>query len=161
MKKIIKILTIILLVITLSNCETQEQVNDTFEEDALNKWSLDQRGLSDDEDFVLTNCMKQSTLEFFEDDTFHQISYEENEEGECVETINTSGSWEYFVPAELRLTIDDETQKVTAHIGNIVLEGNEEKFVEASDGEFLRVHNIVDLDSGYRRIVSYYRSVNN
>jgi hypothetical protein len=73
MKNITKILTIILLVISLSNCETQEQVNDTFEEDALNKWSLDQRGLSDDEDFVLTNCMKQSTLEFFEDDTFHSL----------------------------------------------------------------------------------------
>lgn len=158
MKNSIKLLTLILLVMSLSNCETQEDPEpDTFEEDVLNRWSLHKRLISDDEDFVLTNCMKQSTLEFFEDGTFHQISYVENSEGECVETLNTSGNWDYLVPAELRLTINGETQEFVSHIGNLIIEDNEEKFEVDKNGNYLRIFNATS--SNYVR--SHYKKSNN
>ncbi len=150
--------TIILLLILLSSCEKQKDSKpDTFEEDVLNEWQLEYRLISDDEDFVLSNCMKQSTLEFFEDGTFHKIIYEKNTDGDCIEVLNTSGSWEYFVAGDLSLSIDGETESMSAHIGDIPVSGNLETFVETSNGEYLRIFNATS--SNY--IISHYKKKDN
>ena len=158
MKNIFKYILLLSLAIYIS-CETQEYTNDTFEEDAINLWQLDQMGIISDEDFVLTDCMAQSTIEFQENGTFQRVSFEKNENNECVETSNEEGTWDYSIPGDLALTINGETDQMNASIGDIIEEEN--KFVETENGNFLRLHQIIDLDVGHKRIIKFYKKMNN
>ena len=154
MKNICKYILLLSLAIHIS-CETQEYTNDTFEEDVINLWQLDQMGIVSDEDFVLTDCRAQSTIEFRENGTFQRVSFEKNDNNECVEIFNEEGTWDYSTPADLTLTNNGETDQMTASIGDIIEEEN--RFVETENGNFLRLHQIIDLDVGHKRIIKIYK----
>jgi len=131
------------LVVLLASCESQNPPNvDTFEEDVINLWQLELKGISDQENFVLTDCERQSTIQFFEDGTFQRINYSINDEGVCEEIENIFGTWEDTSLRDLALTVNGETEYMVASVGNI----NEENdtFFEETNGNILYIFNATE-----------------
>jgi hypothetical protein len=128
------------------SCESQDPPNvDTFEEDVINLWQLEMKGVSDEENFVLTDCERQSTIQFFEDGTFQRINYGINDEGVCVEFENITGTWEVDFKKGLGLTVNGETDFMSASVGVIDQETN--TFSKKSNGNILRLYNVNEVNT--------------
>ncbi len=145
----------LLLLVLLASCESQNPPNvDTFEEDVINLWQLELNGISDQENFVLTDCERQSTIQFFEDGTFQRINYSINDEGVCEEIENIFGTWEDTSLRDLALTNDGETEYMVASVGNI----NEENdtFFEETNGNILYIFNATESNV----VREFYKKIN-
>jgi len=125
------------LILLISCSEDDPVVNDTFEQDIVNKWRLEIKLISDDEDFTLNSCNKQSTLEFFENKTYEYIYYEVDENNDCVIVMNQAGSWSYN-GSRLFLTYNGVTESMAANVG---LLNEENEFYEFPDGNYLDIFN--------------------
>ncbi len=153
--KTFNLLKFLLLLILLMSCESQDPQNiDTFEEDIINLWQLELKGISDQENFVLTDCERQSTIQFFEDGTFQRINYSINDEGVCEEIENIFGTWEDTSLRDLALTVDGETEYMVASVGNINDEND--TFFEETNGNILYIFNATESNV----VREFYKKIN-
>lgn len=59
----------------------------------IGKWQFDQL-FEDGEEIMLSECDKKSTLEFFQNGTFTERDFMEDENGECMALDPFNGDWE-------------------------------------------------------------------
>jgi hypothetical protein len=138
-----RFIIILISVLLLISCsEDDPSAADTFKQDILNTWKLELKSISDEEDFILNDCNKQSTFQFLNDNTYEYIYYEIDENENCAISVNQSGTW-FYNGSSLFLTYNGETESVAANVG---LLSEENEFYEFSNGNYLYIFNATDTN---------------
>ena len=148
----INLLLIILLTFSCCSDDDGETVN-SLEQNIVNKWILENRVLSDNDNYVVTNCIKQSSLEFFDDGTFVRKEYVEDENGDCNLDTEENGEWSTNGFNALYFDVNDVRDTTTADIGNLT----EPLLLESDpDGDYLAISNFTETN----QIIEIYKKNN-
>jgi|GEM_PF-6243549 len=142
---------LLVAVLFIVSCSSDDNENkDYLEENIVNIWTLENRVISDDDNYIVSDCTKQSSLEFLEDGTFARIEYAKNENGDCNIMLEQIGSWWTNGYYGLSLEVNEEIDTMTADIGNLV-----EPLLLESDpnGEYLLISNFTSTN----QIIEIYK----
>jgi hypothetical protein len=148
-----KVSLLLLILLTISCSSDDDNAPSALEKNIVNKWILENRVITDDENYIATDCIKLSTLEFFEDDSFKRIEYIESESGDCILDFEQSGEWWTNGFNGLNLDLNGEIDSMTADVGNLL-----EPLLLESDvnGEYLLISNFTETN----QIIEVYKKSN-
>lgn len=149
-----KKLFFLIIIVSLFACSSDDEDNKSvLEQNIVNKWVLDNRVISDDNSYVVTDCIKQSSLEFFADGSFERKEYAEDENDNCNLNTEQTGEWSTNGFNALYFDVNDERNTTTADIGNLI----EPLLLETdSDGEYLLISNFTETN----QIIEVYKKSN-
>lgn len=90
MKKLLFFLSLLIVAISLNTCDCDDDNPDKI----IGKWQLSEQ-INDGIDILLSDCEKQTTVEFFENGTYIAIEFEDSETV-CIEQEPEQGLWTYL-----------------------------------------------------------------
>lgn len=90
MKKLLLFLSLLIIAISLNTCDCDDDNPDKI----IGKWQLNEQ-INDGIDILLSDCEKQTNVEFFENGTYTAIEFEDYET-ECIEQEPEQGLWTYL-----------------------------------------------------------------
>ncbi|MDO6674801.1 lipocalin family protein [Tenacibaculum sp. 1B UA] len=124
----IKNAMILTLVVCVNVFFTSCSDDDTPQDTLIGKWQILKDVASNGEVDELTECEKKAVLEFKSDNTFKDVSYEENMNNECV-SYTEEGKWKEKGDNILEVTREGEIEEVKYYFvdGNLKFLGEDEE----------------------------------
>jgi hypothetical protein len=113
-----KINLLLIILLTFSSCSDDDETVSSLEQNITEKWVLENRFMTDNDNYEVTDCIKQSSLEFFDDGTFERKEYGDDENGDCILTIELNGEWSTNGYNGLYLKVNGVVEQMAAGIGN-------------------------------------------
>jgi len=140
--------------VSLVACSSDDEDNKSvLEQNIVNKWILDNRVISDDNSYVVTDCIKQSSLEFFDDGTFERKEYIDDENGNCNLNTEQTGEWSTNGYNGLYLEVNGIIDQMAAGIGSPI---DSLSLEPDPDGNYLGISNFTESS----QIIEIYKKSN-
>lgn len=123
MKKFVLFIGILFVAAGLNSCSDDDDNEVVVVDKIIGKWQLDQ-GFEDGEELELTACDKRSTIDFFQNGTFTERDFMEEENGECTALEPFTGDWDnlgnsvYEVEIEISPGVSLSTDVKVTFTGN-------------------------------------------
>ncbi len=126
MKKLLVLISILIVTISLKSCSSSDSDEIQNEEKIVGKWRLSQLFINND-DLQISECEKKMTIEVFEDGTYVENDYSYNDtDTECVLYDVFNGTWKNLGNSTYTMSgLNTVAIKVTFQEGKMIAEYSE------------------------------------
>lgn len=123
MKKFVLFISFLLIAAGFNSCSDDDDNNVVVVDKIIGKWQLDQ-AFEDGEELELTECEKESTIDFFQNGTFTERDFIEDENEDCIALDPFTGDWDnlgnsiYEMEIEISPEVSLKTEVKVTFTGN-------------------------------------------